>query len=845
MTALSPQPTPPDRSAVRYGVSMVRRFGWFYEFLGLGATMRRLRFAEHSVERVETAAATGPVVYVLLQQSTLDHLALNTVLVRKDLPLSTWANSTPSFFWQPVVEAWKDVFSRMGARARQGRTPDPVRCGWLAEQLAAGNPVTIFLQRGAEPPTADADPLRAVLDAQALTDASIQLVPVICVWDRAPESEDRAVRTFLLGSREAPSELTKLIALYGPSEMPFVQVGEPLDLASFVERVPEVRRLDSLRTLLRRYLRRESKVVRGPTLLPRRALETLVVDAPALRRFADEEAARRNVPVQLVRREIRKEFHTISANFSWPVIRFLSFAMRPLWTRIFSGYDIRDEDLDRIRTAMREGTAVLVPCHKSHFDYLLLAWILYWDDLIVPHVVAGINLAIWPVHYLLRACGGFFIRRSFAGEPIHAAVFARYLRELLLHGYTVEFFIEGGRTRTGRLLPPKLGVLDMALDAAAAAPEGHEISLLPVAIAYEQVAEEGAYTSELGGQDKREESVAELVKARSVLTRRYGRVYVRVGEPIRCSEVLPTEAESDEASRARLQHVGDQIVHRIGVAMVVLPTALVAAALLSHHRQGITHDDLMARIVRFDAAMSRVGAQRSPALTRFDAAIAQALDRFLAQGHVKRLGGMANRVWSVVPGRRVPLDFQKNQILHFLALPSIVAHAIRPHALEAFTAEDLLDDTTLLLTLMRREFTFDPEDDARARLGDGLSALAAHGAIASEGDGWRVADPGRIGEMHALVRPLIEAYRLVAHAAAKATGPLQPKAWTKALQDDEETWVATGLITRPEALSSVPLKHAVAVFTEDGVLVREGDERTVDVEAATAVAARLSDLVGR
>src|SRR5690606_22166891 len=125
----------------------------------------------------------------------------------------------------------------------------------------------------------------------------------------------------------------------------------------------------------------------------------------------------------------------------------------------------------------------------------------------------------------LRGAGAFFIRRSFKDDRIHPRVFGRYLRELLLHGYTVEFFIEGGRTRSGKLLPPKLGVLDMILEAAETAPVGHEITLLPVAIAYEQVAEERSYQEEMGGKAKKEESVGQLLQARSVLRRRFGRVF--------------------------------------------------------------------------------------------------------------------------------------------------------------------------------------------------------------------------------------------------------------------------------------------------------------------------------
>jgi len=229
---------------------------------------------------------------------------------------------------------------------------------------------------------------------------------------------------------------------------------------------------------------------------------------------------------------MERDFDKIAANFRWWIIEVLNFVLKPLWTRIYSGVDVRPEDLERIRTAMRQGAAVLVPSHKSHFDYLLLSWVFYQHDLIVPHVVAGMNLAIWPVSLVLRGAGGFFVKRSFSGDRVFPAVFSRYLRELIRQDYPVEFFIEGGRTRSGKLMPPKLGVLGMVFEASELRRHEQKVSLLPIAFAYEQVAEEQAYARELGGEEKKAESVGQLVKARSVLSRRFGQVYLRVGEPI-------------------------------------------------------------------------------------------------------------------------------------------------------------------------------------------------------------------------------------------------------------------------------------------------------------------------
>lgn len=840
--------SPPSERPVRYGSAMLREFGWMYRLAGLGVVMERVRFEDHSVENIRTAAAKGPIVYALLSQSEIDHVTFNAVLNRRHLPLSVWADGLSNRRWQPLMEAWRDSFRRFTTRFTAGRAPDPVTSGWISRQVSLGQPVTLFLEPDSGL-SAENDPFQAVLDAQKLTERPIQILPVICVWDRAPEGPQTLVRDFLLGNREAPADITKIGALYMPwLPQPFIQVGDALDVPELIRRVRPERQRDAVRTILRRFLKRESSVVRGPRLLPRREMESLVLDAPPMRRFAEEEASAQGRSVESVRKEMHKEFDKIAANFSFGVIRFLSIACRPLWTRVFNGYDIRDEDLEKIRDAMRSGTAVLVPCHKSHFDYLLMSWVLYWQDLIVPHVVAGINLAIWPVSILLRAAGGFFIKRKFAGEKIHAKVFARYLRELLFHGYIVEFFIEGGRTRTGSLLPPKLGVLEMVVEAAHNAPPGHEITLLPVSIAYEQVAEEGAYEKELRGKEKKAESVGDLFAARSVLSRRFGRIYLRVGDPISASWVAREGFDpgvEESTRREVLRRTGERIVHRIGSVMVVLPTSLVALGLLAHHRQGITHDDLMARVRRWHSWLDRRRAPIADSLERFDSGVAQALHRLLRSGRIRSFGDGHERIWDIVPDQRVLLDFHKNQILHYIAPAGLATLAIRALGRDTFTRDEVAQGFESAARWFRREFVLDPDLGHERILDGALLDLIDHGALTQHDGHYTVASGELIGEVHGLMRSHAEAYRVVASFLPRLEGRrIDAKAALKEVLATRDAALAAGLASRPESFGAVTLGNAIQVLIEEGALHKEQDGKlVVNVTRAAECAAALTAMV--
>ncbi|NCG17661.1 MAG: hypothetical protein GWP91_01415 [Rhodobacterales bacterium] len=824
----------PAAAPTRYGTAMVRRFGWFYYALGLGRMLGRIRLEDHSVDHIRNASRRGPVVYVLLHRSSVDHLVLNTVLNRRRLPLSVWGHGTTSFFWQPVASAWRDVAYRVQRFFEAGFAPDPVDSGWVADRVRQGDATTAFLDeaksrlqqiRGGGKP----DLLQTLLDIQDQSDRPIQLVPVAVVWDRSPDVIGNPARDFFIGAREAAGSISALHKVYVRSPDAFVQAGESIDLEEFRGRVHGPRQSRVLHALLRRYLHRETRVVRGPQLLSGAVMKRMVLDNPPMRALAEQEANALGATTAQVTAQMSKEYDTIAARFSWRTVRSLSVVLRPLWTRVFSGVDAENEDLERIRIAMRQGSVILAPCHKSHLDYVLMSWVMLSNDLIVPHVVAGINLAIWPVSILLRGAGAFFIRRSFADRRIHPAIFSRYLRELIQQEYPVEFFIEGGRTRSGKLMRPKLGVLGMVLDAAELRHTGREVTILPIALAYEQVAEEGVYARELGGEDKKAEDMGQLFRSFSIIRRRFGRVYLRVGTPIALSEIVDPDADqqswSDRSAadrRETLQRVGERIVHRIGEATVVLPTALVAMALLAHHRRGIKHQDLLQRIHRFRAFLQACDAPVSKTLQHHDQAITHALDRFVRAKRIEPLEHSGDRIWSVVPDERITLAFYKNQVLHYFAPVAMTVAAIRAGGDEGFTADSLAKHFSLLLWTLRREFILDPDRSATSLLAESLDKLVSYGALERQGENFHVVESEFMGELYGLLRSLLESYRLVLTEASQLSSQhYDARIWIKHLQGERDVFLANENISRPEALSLVSLQNAINSYVEESVLGRQ------------------------
>jgi glycerol-3-phosphate O-acyltransferase len=422
----------------------------------------------------------------------------------------------------------------------------------------------------------------------------------------------------------------------------------------------------------------------------------------------------------------------------------------------------------------------------------------------------------------------------------------------------VEFFVEGGRTRSGGLMPPKLGVLGMVLDAAEVRAHGREVTVLPIALAYEQVAEEGAYARELGGEQKRPETLGQIIRARSVLRRRFGRVYLRVGEPLPCAPLVdardgrPTWSERPADERkATTSALGHQIVAEIGRVMVLLPTSLVAIALLAVPKRAVFATELQERIHRFDGLFARLGVLRAASFDRFDQAIAQALDRFVRDGRIAAMEHKGERLWSIEPEQRLLLDFYKNQVLHFLAPMGLVACAIRGEPEGTVTAEALAPSVAALVRLLRRELVFGPEPDESSPSGlrqcppervleQGLQGLVEHGALRPVDHGFEIASVVRIGEVFGLFRPLLEGYVALLRAPI---WPAAPDGVVAAVQAAQPSLLADGTVTCPESLSGATLQNAVATCSEDGVLLREGDRLRPGPDAE-ALLARLRPMVG-
>lgn len=434
----------------------------------------------------------------------------------------------------------------------------------------------------------------------------VQLVPVSIFVGRAPEKTTGWFSVLFSENWQLVGRFRRLLAIALNGRDTYVRFAPPVSLRGVAdEGLPPERTVRKLSRVLRAHFRRIRTAVIGPDLSTRRLLVDRVLTAPSVLDAIADQARRDGTDAAEAWKKAHAYAYEIAADYSHPVVRSASFLLAPVWNRIYRGVLVHH--LDRLKQDAPGHEVVYVPCHRSHMDYLLISYLLYSRGIVPPHIAAGVNLNLPVVGTLLRKGGAFFLRRSIRGSALYSAVFSEYLAQLVAGGYSIEYFIEGGRSRTGRLLQPKGGMIAMTLRAFLRAPT-RPVLFQPVYIGYEKLMEGRSYLDELSGKPKEKESIWQLLMGiPKVLSSNYGQVVVNFGEPIRLADVLAEKAPGwtgapvpDDEKPAWFADAVDTLAQRIQVnvnrAADVNPINLLALALLSTPKHAMNEADLLEQI---------------------------------------------------------------------------------------------------------------------------------------------------------------------------------------------------------------------------------------------------------
>ncbi len=500
------------------------------------------------------------------------------------------------------------------------------------------------------------------------------LIPVSFYWGHQP---DRALSLWrvLLSDQWAPtSRLRKLLSILFMRRHILVKFGEPMPLQLSQQLLPNLElQAKRIHRLLRRHFKDERQSIIGPDLSHRRTLLDEILQAPSVQQAIDAEAEISDLPRHKIANQAYGFGAEIASDLSYRVIRFFHVILTWLWNNLYDG--IETTNLDRVRAVAGKSDMVYVPCHRSHIDYLLLSYVLYHNGLALPHIAAGINLNLLIVGSLLRRAGAFFMRRSFRDEPVYKAVFDEYVRLLLSKGFPIEYFIEGGRSRTGMMLSPRPGMINMTVNAFYKNPE-RDTHFIPVYFSYERLLEIDSYLEELSGKPKKTESLLDLFRVLRRLKLNFGQVAVNFGHPISLQDFLASDSvltlPSDEktAQHQLVSNLGSHIAHRINAAIAVNPTQLFATVILGTETGKIDRPRLLILMRLLEQLLE---ADRFSNV--FERADAELLDYVIAATSATDSNDGGD-IYFDDPDRTASLAYYRNSIAHLTIAPALVANRL-------------------------------------------------------------------------------------------------------------------------------------------------------------------------
>lgn len=558
---------------------------------------------------------------------------------------------------------------------------DPIRRKRAYLALSRRNAGTLIPEAGAS--KTHSDSLARLLQAHRHNpNLDVQLVPVSIFVGRAPDKASGWFAVLFSENWALVGRFRRLLAILLNGRNTIVRFSPPVSVrASVDEALPPERTVRKLSRVLRTHFHRIRESVIGPDLSTRRLLVDQVLAAEPVKEAIADQARRDHSKPEDAWKKAHAMAWEIAADYSNPVVRSASFLLSHVWNRIYAGVLVHH--LDRFKDAAPGHEVVYVPCHRSHMDYLLLSYLLYERGIVPPHIAAGINLNLPVIGTLLRKGGAFFMRRSFRGNPLYSAVFTEYVAQLVSGGYSLEYFIEGGRSRTGRLVPPKGGMISMTVRAYLRQPR-KPVLFQPVYIGYEKLIEGNSYLDELSGRPKQKESIWVLLwNIPRILRRNYGQVVVNFGEPIALSQVLAERAPewdgkplAEEDKPAWLGEVVSSLaidIHtRINGAADVNPINLLALALLSTPKHAMAEADLIAQI-----ALSKTLLAQLPYSDRVTVT-PHSPERIIAHGLeinvLRRISHPLGDVLDVVDeDTAVLLSYYRNNVLHLFTAAAWIA----------------------------------------------------------------------------------------------------------------------------------------------------------------------------
>ena len=809
-----------------------------------------IRVDPDQIHLIRSIPEDAIVIYVNKYRSRFEYLFYHNRYRALGLPTPEIWLDNHTVIWQRLSRIFRIFLTHAHHAITTRHLLTPYKSGYIRRALTDGQAGMLSLvgRKGFERwfTQTKTDPLRYLIELQKKIGRPIFLVPQLQLYSRKPVSRSMTFTDLFFGSRHRPGQFRRIITMVRKPGKAFVEIIDPLDLKTYLN-AQDRRNLDSdflalrLRRKLLRIINQHRKSITGPSIKFHEEIREEILTSERLRQYMQRHAATKKIPIHQVRKEAIGYIDEIAARYRPAFINTAAPIVKWLVTALFDDVTVNNNIFVRLKAIARQGPLIFVPCHKSHMDYLILPYILYINGLPSPHIVAGKNMFFPPFGTIARAAGGFSIRRSFRGAAFYAKVFSEYVCKLLEEGFNIKIFIEGTRSRSGKLLPPKLGFLSILLNAYKNG-ACKDMAFVPIFIGYDRVLEEKEYLYEQEGGEKKPESIWQVIRARKIFKKKWGRVSIRFHEPLRLSSLTADHPHaipemSTKAFNQFCRDLGFRIINAIDRSAIVTPHGLVAAALLNSEQERITFDQIMRHVHTYLAFLNTRQVEIADTLILDpDHAVTQVLDTYIQNAYIERISGDKNKpltaeVFNVLVNKRSNLEFYENNCIIFFVPAAITALTIlQPDAFQ-FSSTDLHTRYAALESLFKNEFAYDLDQTADYHVRKCIKAFINEAILIPHPtlpDTYNLTSAGfrKLKLFAGFLKPYLESYWIVLRVLAEPSGSdIKSKRQMKKFNSAGNRLFRQKEVTRREALSQINYANALAYFRSKGIRGDKGADR--------------------
>lgn len=798
---------------------MLPEFNWLHRVFFRNG-FEKIRWDSAELSKIKQILHQGPVIFLMKNWGQVEYNFFNHLFLKKKLPLVAHNNLVKMGHWMRLKPFWRVHWQKVDRFMSEKLWPSPERCFELSHTLERDQPVlyalTIPETPWREPELKTQENIVAQwLSAQKQLKTPIQLVPLHFLYDKHPTRENKSLIDILFGDRENPGYLRRMMLfLLSYRKRAVAKIGNPIPLTKLAadwEQADPQDRCRGILTALSQQYRQESRQVTGPKLKSRARITQEILEDSHFQNKLKQVQAQLKKPWEKILKTAKKQLHEISADVHFTLIELWNYFLTWLFRRFYQGIVVDEAGIQTLKQKAKDGSFVFIPSHKSHLDYIILAYIFYHRDLSMPLVCAGDNLNFWPIGPVFRRSGAYFIRRSYAGDALYRASLQAYVAKLMKDGYFQEFFIEGTRSRTGKLFPPRMGMVRMMLEAYLENPEVREIYLVPTSIDYERVLEENSYLQEMQGTLKKKERFFDLFRLPKFLKGRYGKVYVQFAKPISLKAAMANSGHpatellhAPEVFQQLTSHLAQNTIEEINRVTTLLPASLVAMALLHPKQKSLSLAEIQTRVQdlwqsaqAFDPRPSeRLAKDRVQDLKKTTQEI---LSQWVLEGRIQGVQDGEDYFYVIPDSQRQALHLSQNRGLHAMADAAL----LQLFSQVGWSRKD--ESAKSLKAILKREFFF--SDTLQEKIAKNSEA-SPQNLAAFLGD---------------LLLPTLETYALTLATLEKMhrEEKLQKmESWliTRNILEQGKLQQLKGALRFPESLCRFTIQHALQTWLERGIL---------------------------